>query len=990
MRRLLHESGFRVDPKLAGENSKFLSYLGWLECAHSTLPEATGDSVPLFPCLLPYPEAIGARGTIAGEPSALAWAKRHLNVWVAWSNYVVLGCPDCRGNTYEPQVAYRSSKSARRFADELLGEVVEFGSNALIEDALNCTGSRLAVEELFEEARKTAGAYTGLGDGSGLSGAMSVVASRVGMPQAAGSVDPLDFLEPERRSVVADLQRLRKPEHLWDDIPVACHRVPADEEAGLVMKLVAHGMVRLLPESELPKDQHGHLLCGGFFAVPKNEVEDRLIFDRRPENSTMNRITWARLPSGACFTRMLLEPNEYVRGSGDDLRNFYYALKLPDNWIRFNSVGRRVCPRVVQQCGGNPDIPYRMCLRVLGMGDTNACDIAQATHESILKRAGLLTSDSQLVYGDPAPSGDIWEGVYLDDLLVVLRCLADEPIDPKTFVPPAATGEDADMRRTRLAEDAYSKAGLLRAEHKAFRAQTDFKAWGAEIKGVVGTAGAPADLCRQTWKLLQRVVRLGWCSKRILQKLLGYCCFIFQFRRELFSLQHHVYKHIYTMPSHGWRKLPDFICDELRSLAYHIPFAKWNMRKKISHLLLATDATPTSGGAARVEVTGELCKELWKHTEVRGEAVRLDSLPLDEALGDDIPKEPSVFASVLGHSLPWRATSSYSFRQTSHINLQEARALKKEVVRQSGDIGQRGSIQLCLNDSRVVCGAVAKGRSSSFKLNGILRSMLPFLIFADITLAMIWIETHANPADHPSRFAPIPKPTLSPKWLQRICRRAVGVGWEIFAGTARLTRAHEQLGIPMLQAVDILYGLDALCRTIDKKLRSGLADWIWLAPPCGTFSPLRNLDFGGPLRPKGNPRGDESNPEVRWGNILWLRAIALANLCHSLGIYFFLEHPLNSKAWQLAETQALLNKCGVYSLVVDWCMFDDPERPGLPNRKSTRLVGTGPWLREVVQRCDGMHDHGPPLRGKRARLAGAYPWGFCWQLAASCKDWYQW
>ena len=132
MRSVLHDSGFKVEPKLEGKNSKFLAYFGWLECAHSTLPEATGDSVPLFPCLLPYPEAIGARVAIDGEPAAVGWAKRHLNAFVAWSNYVVLGCPDCRGVTYEPQVAYGSSESARRFADELLGEVVEFGSNALL------------------------------------------------------------------------------------------------------------------------------------------------------------------------------------------------------------------------------------------------------------------------------------------------------------------------------------------------------------------------------------------------------------------------------------------------------------------------------------------------------------------------------------------------------------------------------------------------------------------------------------------------------------------------------------------------------------------------------------------------------------------------------------------------------------------------------------------------------------------------------------------
>ena len=175
-------------------------------------------------------------------------------------------------------------------------------------------------KRFFDQVTRIAGSYSGLRDSGNLTGAMPVVTDRVAMPEAAGTVEPLQLLE-----------ELRKPKHLWGKVPVACHRVSADEEAGLVMKLVSHGMVRLLPESELPRDQHGHLLCGMFFAVPKDS-QGRLIFDRRLENSTMDRVVWARLPSGACLTRMLLEPNKYVRGSG---------------------VGRRVDPSVVEPCGGS-------------------------------------------------------------------------------------------------------------------------------------------------------------------------------------------------------------------------------------------------------------------------------------------------------------------------------------------------------------------------------------------------------------------------------------------------------------------------------------------------------------------------------------------------------------------------------------------------------------------------------------------------------------
>ena len=113
-------------------------------------------------------------------------------------------------------------------------------------------------------------------------------------------------------------------------------------------------MVTLIPESDLPRRQDGSLLTGGFFCVKKNDVEDRLIFDRRPENATMARLDWAKLPSAACLTRVLLGPHEFLRGSGDDLRNYYYALALPLQWVKYNSVGRPVGPEIVSQWGGDP------------------------------------------------------------------------------------------------------------------------------------------------------------------------------------------------------------------------------------------------------------------------------------------------------------------------------------------------------------------------------------------------------------------------------------------------------------------------------------------------------------------------------------------------------------------------------------------------------------------------------------------------------------
>ena len=81
-----------------------------------------------------------------------------VNTFVAWSNYIVLGCPRSGGAGYEPRVDYRGVQDARAFADRLLGEVEEFASGDLIFGSLLCDGKRAAVERAMNEIPDAAGA----------------------------------------------------------------------------------------------------------------------------------------------------------------------------------------------------------------------------------------------------------------------------------------------------------------------------------------------------------------------------------------------------------------------------------------------------------------------------------------------------------------------------------------------------------------------------------------------------------------------------------------------------------------------------------------------------------------------------------------------------------------------------------------------------------------------------------------------------------------
>jgi hypothetical protein len=95
------------------------------------------------------------------------------------------------------------------------------------------------------------------------------------------------------------------------------------QEIDFTKKLLETGMGRLVPEKDIPVGPDGRALVGGWFAVVHTKNRLRLIFDRRPQNSTEHTLPWPRLPSGCQLQHVFLEPWETIRGSGDDLECFF-------------------------------------------------------------------------------------------------------------------------------------------------------------------------------------------------------------------------------------------------------------------------------------------------------------------------------------------------------------------------------------------------------------------------------------------------------------------------------------------------------------------------------------------------------------------------------------------------------------------------------------------------------------------------------------------
>ena len=94
-------------------------------------------------------------------------------------------------------------------------------------------------------------------------------------------------------------------------------------------------------------------------------------------------------------------------------------------------------------------------MKVISMGDGNAVDIAQVTHQQVLEDRGLLKPGDGLVYGSALPSSEIMEGLYIDDHL----CLALLHLG---FL------ENPFGRDMEIARNTYSEGGLPVSHEKGF------------------------------------------------------------------------------------------------------------------------------------------------------------------------------------------------------------------------------------------------------------------------------------------------------------------------------------------------------------------------------------------------------------------------------------------------------------------------------------------------------------------------------------------
>jgi len=423
-----------------------------------------------------------------------------------------------------------------------------------------------------------------------------------------------------------------------------------------------------------------------------------------------------------------------------------------------------------------------MDLAVAGviMGDLNAVFAVETAHRRQLLAARALRPSSMLVPGTPFPRSDVITDVYVDDAAFL------------TMAPLRADGSVADLpvEEVDRADAMYSALGMPLAEDKKVNAE-DAELWGGRLRGRQGTLAFPGAR-RASLMAGTCVGLLLGLSKQQAQRVLGAWNFAMGFRSLSCSALGLVYTAVDRMPSRGRICLRGPAQEDLLLAAGLAPLMLTNLRAQPSRVLFATDASPVAAGATMAPVPEHLWLQLYDWAEEKGEAVRLD-------WGSDPPptelRDVRALSANVTCALDWSVVFSRAFIYPDHINVLELEAVILLIKRLSID-GWHHCRVLVAIDSRVVVGAIAKGRSSSRKLNFRLRKLAALLFLRDIYLEVIWVPTWANPADAPSRFKAMADwyrsiPTKIPTTLPGKLSREAAAEWENLA--APLTRAEADL-----------------------------------------------------------------------------------------------------------------------------------------------------------------------------------------------------
>jgi hypothetical protein len=223
---------------------------------------------------------------------------------------------------------------------------------------------------------------------------------------------------------------------------------------------------------------------------------------------------------------------------------------------------------------------------------------------------------------------------------------------------------------------------------------------------------------------------------------------------------------------------------------------------------------------------------------------------------------------------------------------------------------------------------------------------------------------------------------------------------ELWAGTARLSAALEEVGFKVSEPVELYEDparkkgvkphhnlLDsAVQEELLRSARGGEHTVWWMGFPCSSFCAW-NLRNGG-TRTTGSPEGSEAGPQWEQdGTAMANFAARLFACAKASGSVVVAENTAPDgrypKAWDLPAWRKILRSRDVHVVPLEMCQYDlRPESGHGFHRKRTWLVTNAPGLQALMRKCPNTHTH-VPMEGRapgaaqpRTAAAGQYTHAF--------------
>ncbi len=632
---------------------------------------------------------------------------------------------------------------------------------------------------------------------AGVKGLM-LVPDRVDLPlHGAASWDPRPWL-PEGDI----LDSFNDPTVLDDRTPAERARAPAGrptrthctDTRALLERMDCAGMLEAEFESVLEAQGFPVHDAAGLFAVDKGGGRQRLVSNRKARNAHERSlgVSGELFPHASQLTGLTLGPGEKLRGSGDDLPDYYHMIATPPGRWFSNQVGpsfvvdgelladfgavRRLLERQPAEGGARDAFPgrrVRMLQRSLPMGDVNATDYGEVAHLNVLDSRGALDREAWTSYRRPLPRGRLVQTIMIDDHNVHYKQPAGES--------PATRGPDDELLER--ADAAYSAADLAPKPSKRFRKRLDYDFLGGHVR-----AG--------TW-LSARREAIGFASlltagiARAGRRTSGSClaCTVALwthaglFRRPSLAFLDDAYREIERMGADSTKidRLSRRAMDELHMMASLQALLGTDLSAPVDDRITATDASGgrfAGVGGAEGRVSPEVAAELWRHRRVKGlggagEAWCAEAweTPAHEYVRKVLKRDPET---VRGEASRTRAGVPHSTRAAfgdvcdavefyptfayrppkEHITLSETRAVRTS-VRRRARAGARNVRMLSAIDSEASAHGLAKGRSTKHAFGKLLRSTSVCCLKNEIQIGVLPVPSAQQPADGPSRRLPI-------------------------------------------------------------------------------------------------------------------------------------------------------------------------------------------------------------------------------------------